>query len=123
MGFYDQMATTARRLLTSRGQTAVLLQQFGGDFDPLSQESRFDEASTGCRAAILPLSSRDIAFWGGDSKVIDRNEQALVSVEPFPRDPLPGDLLSVGRLTYTIHGVRLLAPAGTPVLWTFLVGA
>jgi hypothetical protein len=110
---YAKSAATALRLLTKFGQPVTLRKQTAGAYDPATGTATITTSDTAGNAAILEFS--DGERYQAGTTIQEGDKKALLNAAAVT--PAPNDLLIAGSVTWTVLGVKTLAPAGTVVLY------
>ena len=113
MSFYTNLAATALRLLTKRGQTTVFTRTTGATFDPVA--SSYSGGSTTTitgKGVTFPYESREIN--GTQIKQGD----VRVFFEASTTAPAIDDKCTVGGVEYRVMSADPLSPGGTVVMYT-----
>lgn len=110
---YTTSSATALRLLTKFGQAVTLRKQTAGAYDPSTGTATITQSDTAGNAVMLEFS--DGERYQAGTTIQEGDKKALLNAVAVT--PAPNDLLIVGSATWTVLGVKTLAPAGTVVLY------
>lgn len=113
MGFYDNLAATAARLLTRYGQSVTLRRAAAGTYDPatsgvtsaaptdLTRQGAlldFGVGVTNLRGNLVQATDRRLLLEAGEA-------------------PALADAFVIGGKVFTIVSIGEISPAGTPVMY------
>lgn len=115
MSFYDNMATTALKLLTSKGQTVTFSREVSSGFDPaLGIDTTSTTTFTG-KAAHLNYKNSEI-----DGTQVIKGDSRLI-LEATATVPLVSDTVTVDSIVWRVMDVEPVSPAGTVVIYKIQV--
>jgi hypothetical protein len=122
MGFYDNMAKTADRLITQKGQEIYLFKESPRAYDKNAGTTAVTSKKYKCRGVILNLSARDkenSLVQAGDMRLLlsalDENGNNIVT-------PEGEDMIRDANLKmYALKEVVPVSPAGTVVFYDCLI--
>jgi len=112
MSFYSNLAVTARKLLTDKGQQVTLTRSVTAGFDPVPgiDTPAASTTITGYGAAF-GYNKREI-----DGTLIQSGDIRFV-LEATTSAPENGDTMPIDSTTYRVMNVRQVNPAGIAVLY------
>lgn len=117
---YAASAATAARLLANFGQTVTLTRTAPGAYDPVTGTTAADTVSTRtAKAVLLDYTLQDSGAQLADGSTIRVGDKKCLIEPGGPW--APDELTTVtdaGGTVWRIDNIRVLAPAGTPVLYT-----
>jgi len=112
MGFYDDMAAVAAKLLTDKGQTITFSRDNVISFDAaLGKETTGVATTYSGKGAIFDYNASEI-----DGTVVQQNDKRLI-LEAVDTPPLIGDQATVGSVAYRIINKEAVTPAGEVVIY------
>jgi hypothetical protein len=108
---YTSAAADALAVLNEFGASATLTSTTAGTYDPAAGTSTPADATSTVQAVVFPYKDRHI-----DGTLVQLGDQQafLAAGGTAPR---PGDSLTWQSTVYRIERVKVLAPAGTTVLY------
>lgn len=112
MSFYDNMKKTATRLLTKFGQQVTLSRHVAGAYDPSTGSAVVTVTDQSGIGAVFDYGSKDI-----DGMLILSGDKKLLLSATGITAPQVDDTVTIGAIIYTVKGIKVEAPAGTPVLF------
>jgi hypothetical protein len=113
--FYDNMAATARRLLTQYGQACTLTRTTTGEYDPDTGTAPVTTETQSVKCAVIDYPAALI-----DGSIIQVGDKKVI-MESSATAPQAVDTLTVGATVYQIISVKPLEPAGINVIYTLQV--
>lgn len=106
-GFYAQLAETASRLLTDKGQSVAFSREITSNFVPATGVKTSSTSAFSGYGAAFDYNSSEI-----DGEVIRRSDIRLL-LEPISTAPIVGDQCTVDSKAYRVLAVDTLSPGGT----------
>lgn len=113
MSFYTDLQADAAVLLAEFGQQVMLRRQQPGSYDPATGTASVTTADYFGPAVLLDYSgyerSNNTSIQTGDRRVL----LSAVDIPP----PMPGDLIYIDSVQWSVKASTSVAPAGTAVLY------
>lgn len=126
MGFYDNSAATAKRLLTKYGQPCPI-RRLSKTYDPIAGASTENIKETGTLlSVVLPIGNAARSLIAdADNKTIEdlisgKMRYIISAALGSPYEPEANDVITVAGADYVIRGVSPLNPAGTALIYKML---
>jgi hypothetical protein len=113
---YTRSANTARRLLTKFGRTIQHVAVTEGTYNPETSTSTDTTVSTDVKAADFDFDDKSGGQMYQESGLVKVGDRYAL-VAPDVAEITTSDTLIIDGVTWTIKGVKKLAPAGVLVMW------
>jgi hypothetical protein len=115
---YTKPAATALKLLTKFGRSVTLRKQTAGAYDPATSGATVTNTDYTGTGALFDFNERILGtqFENGTSVQMG-DKYLLLASSGITVAPVPNDLLIFGSDTWTVLNVKIIAPAGTAVLY------
>jgi hypothetical protein len=110
MSIYQNMAATAKKLLTKFGQPVTITSYAAASYNPATGASSLTGTDTVTVGAIFSYKDTMV-----DGTMVKRGDKYLLC--PIAADV--GDKVSLVIGTYSVIDVKPINPAGTPVMYKF----
>lgn len=124
MSFYGDLAATALRLLTDKGQSLVI-RRIAKTFDPVASETSAATKDTGTIIAVaVPFNTRDKERMDerlAEALTKGRLRKLVVAAQGVSYPPLPLDIITFESEPWTVAGVTPVNPAGTPIVYHVII--
>ena len=119
MSFYPNMATTALKLIASKGQSVTWQRRTAGAYNPATGAAAVTTAEVTCTGLMLDYKDRTTAGVNTDSQgLVQRGDRKLLlAASGMPGTPLPGDNFVVGGETWSVVFTKPLNPGGVALLY------
>jgi hypothetical protein len=113
---YARSANTARRLLTKFGRTIQHVAVTEGVYDPATSTSTDTTVSTNVKGCDFDFDDKSGGQMYQDNSLMQVGDRYCL-VAPDVAAINTSDTLIIDGVTWTIKGVKKLAPAGVLVMW------
>ncbi len=117
---YTKSASTALRLLTRFGQSVTLMRQVTGAYDPALSAAPVTQALETRKAVLLDYDRINFGQTLQDGTRIQMGDRRCL-MGADGSEPTTLDFISVSNVKYPIKVVKILSPAGVPVLYDMLI--
>lgn len=117
---YAKSAATATRLLTKFGQDVTLTRQATGTYDPALSTAPVTETTETRKAVLLDYDRINFGQTLQDGTRIQMGDRRCL-MGADGSEPTTLDFITVGGVKYPIKVVKILSPAGTPILYDMLI--
>lgn len=117
---YTKLAATAKKLLTNFGQSVTLVIPADGAYDPDTGTGTRGEARESRMAALLDFERINFGMTLQDGSRILANDRRCI-MDANGTAPTTHHFVEVAGERFPIKDVKILNPAGTPVLYDLLI--
>lgn len=120
MGFYEDMAATALRLLTEKGRATTVTRYTDTVNGAAGTVSQAVGATSSTVSARVPLSSYADVTTLPATLVKSTSAAFIVAASGMTFEPQADDVLTVGGVAWRVVEQTPINPAGTPVIYKVL---
>lgn len=117
---YANSAATALRLLAKFGQNVTLTRPTTGTYDPALGTAPVTEATETRKAALFDYDRINFGQTLEDGSRIQVGDRRCLMGNDGSA-PTTFDFITVGGIKYPVKVVKVLSPAGVPVLYDMLI--
>ena len=113
MSFYLDLQADAAGLLAEFGQQVMLRRQQSSSYDPSTGTASVTTADYSGSAVLLDYSGYELA---NNASIQTGDKRVLLSAVDVPQ-PMPGDMIYIDSVQWSVKASTSVAPAGTAVLY------
>jgi hypothetical protein len=122
MSFYARLQNTANKLLKGKGQAVTLTHVVPGTYDPSTGGVTNTTTTQSGSGAVFEYGTKEAGIYNAPGSLVKVGDKQLllsalnVAGAALPA-PVVNDTVTIGGVTYTITQVKVISPAGTPVMY------
>jgi hypothetical protein len=119
MSFYQGLATTALKLITSKGQSMTWSRRVASAYDPATGAASITTTDSICRGLILdyPEKTYSAVATDGGMLVVRGDRKLLLAASGMSGFPQPEDTFLVGSDVWSVVATKAVDPAGTVLVY------
>jgi len=123
MGFYEDSASVANKLLKERGQAITITRNTAGDYDPSTGAAAIITTTQNGWGAVFEYGMQQAGIYNATGSLVKIGDKRLLlspidSTGTELTEPVVGDAVTLSDETvYTITQIKILNPAGIVVLY------
>jgi hypothetical protein len=123
MGFYEDSASVANKLLKEKGQAITITRNTAGDYDPSTGTAAITTTTQNGWGAVFEYGTQQAGIYNAAGSLIKMGDKRLLlsptnSTGSEITEPAMGDMVTLSDGTvFTVAQVKKLNPAGTVVLY------
>ena len=119
--FYENLRSTATRLIAQYGSDVVVTRKTGGSYSPATRKVTGNSSSNFTASGVLTDIEESMGFGqGGDSTVMQNDRALLISAT---NEILDDDTLTFNGRDWNIVNLKPINPGGTAVVYIAQVRA